>query len=195
MKMLQIHTHTNYHCVIKYLYKRDSQTILISYGTVECFWCHTDPAHFLLAFHLQYIGYRMGFDGPLSFGFMSPRACRLLLLRASECRELPLSGAMQLIALISSPAAGAVVGLWGTLYLPSPRQLSNNTLPLRVNGLWGLNLDCGWSPSCLRLMSERGANSQGFARACSAVCAKGLGETNPDTHVMVIQLDSLAWTA
>lgn len=45
---------------------------------------------------------------------------------------------------------------------------------------------------CLRLMLERWANSQGFALACSVGCVKGLGETNADTHVMVIQLDSLA---
>lgn len=44
-------------------------------------------------------------------------------------------------------------------------------------------------------MLERWANSQGFALACSVGCVKGLGETNPDTHVMAIQRDSLVRSA
>lgn len=133
--------------------------------------------------HSVYIGPRMSFDACLAFIFRGS----LPPLLASEC------GARQLITLISSPAAQAV-GLWGNATFPSPSKLSNNTFSLGEQSLRAQFSLWMVTPS-LRLMSERRANSQGFALACSGGCVKGLGETNSDMHVMVIQLDSLAQTA
>lgn len=110
--------------------------------------------HLLTIFywHSTYIGSRMAFDACLS-SYLGPCACRrwrrLLLLLLLP---LPLASKCSASSRRSQPAdspylISSSTSCWtgGTLYLPGPCS-SLTTRSLWVNGLWGLNLDCGWSP-------------------------------------------------
>ena len=128
--------------VINYILNRDCETM----GNFWHKWlhqCHASLDHFLLEFHLYWLPNGLWCLPELLFRSLCLSAAPAAAL-SIKMQALPLSGARQLIALISSPAA-LVVGLGGTLYLPGPSS-SLTTLSLWVNGLWGLNLDCGWSP-------------------------------------------------
>lgn len=94
--------------------------------------------------HSTYIGSRMASDACLS-SYLGLCACwrRLLLPLASKC-----STSSQRRQAADSPyLISSSMSCWtgGTLYLSCPPS-SLTTLSLWVNGLWGLNLDCGWSP-------------------------------------------------
>lgn len=145
--------------------------------------------------HSTYTGTSMASEACKSSD-LSLCACQrpLLLPSASKCStSSQWSRAADSPYLISSSTK--LLDWGGTLYLPrSLRARSNNAFSLGERSLRA-QFRLWMVTPCLRLMLERWANSQGFALACSVGCVKGLGETNSDTHVMVIQLDSLAWTA
>lgn len=141
-KFTYCESNRNNYRVIYYLYSRDCEIMGVFFGTDDCI----SAMHLSTIFywHSTYIGSRMAFDACLS-SYLCPCACRrrlLLPLASKRSTSSQRSQAADSPYLISSS-----MSCWtgGTLYLPGP-SISLTTRFLWVNGLWGLNLECRWSP-------------------------------------------------